>query len=425
MPWLFLFVGVAAALLTLNVHAGPRRASLVHGLGFFPGWLTGELAGHHLAWHAVAVAFFVYAGALRAWPGWVALGLLAASAVGLVLAFRKARGAADVLEASLVETLGHDYRDALSPEVCTQIAEGMSWRQRIAPIPPFVDGRVERTRNVPYVTRPARRQHLDVYRPAGHPTNCPVLLFIHGGAWVVGSKEEQGLPLIQRLAAHGWVCVSANYRLSPRATFPAAIIDVKSALRWVREHIAEYGGDPNFIVISGGSAGGHLASLAALTPGDPAWQPGFEGADTSVAACVPFYGVYDFTDRHGHWRKSKLLAILERAVFKKKRSAAPDEFDRASPMSRVTPDAPPFFVLHGTHDTLVPVEDARYFVRALREHTKAPVAYAELPGAEHAFEIFPSERALHALRAVESFLWCIYERYRAKAPAQPSERSPR
>ncbi len=91
------------------------------------------------------------------------------------------------------------------------------------------------------------------------------------------------------------MCVAINYRLSPRATWPAHIVDCKRAVAWVREHIAEYGGDPGFIAVSGGSAGGHLSSLLALTPNQPEWQPGFEDMDTSVDACLPFYGVYDTT----------------------------------------------------------------------------------------------------------------------------------
>ena len=93
--------------------------------------------------------------------------------------------------------------------------------------------------------------------------------------------------------------MTANYALSPKATFPDHLIDVKRALAWVKEHIAEYGGDPGYVVISGGSAGGHLSSLAALTPNRPEYQPGFEAVDTTVQACVPFYGVYDFTNRDG------------------------------------------------------------------------------------------------------------------------------
>ena len=129
-----------------------------------------------------------------------------------------------------------------------------------------------------------------------------MLFQVHGGAWVTGMKEGQAEPLMGHLAERGWVCVAPNYRLSPRATWPDHIVDVKRALAWVKQNIAEHGGDPDFVVITGGSAGGHLCALTALTPNLAEWQPGFEDVDTSVVAAVPFYGVYDFTN---HYRTSR------------------------------------------------------------------------------------------------------------------------
>ena len=77
----------------------------------------------------------------------------------------------------------------------------------------------------------------------------PVLLQVHGGAWVIGEKEQQAKPLMYHMAQRGWVCVAINYRLSPKAAFPAHIVDVKKAIAWIREHIGEYGGNPDFIVV--------------------------------------------------------------------------------------------------------------------------------------------------------------------------------
>jgi acetyl esterase/lipase len=247
---------------------------------------------------------------------------------------------------------------------------------------------------------------------------------VHGGAWILGDKSQQARPLIHHLASLGWVCVAINYRLSPRSTFPDHIVDVKRALAWVKENIAAYGGDPDFVVVSGGSAGGHLCSLAALTAGDPALQPGFEGADTSVRACVPFYGVYDFTNREGQGR-ADLVGFLERLVIKQPFAEARDAFDRASPLSRVHPGAPPFLVIHGTHDTLVPVGEARTFVDRLRRTSSAPVAYVELPQAQHAFEVFSSVRTAYAIRGVARFLsWVHAEHLRARLPAHEREVAP-
>ena len=230
-----------------------------------------------------------------------------------------------------------------------------------------------------------------------------MLLQVHGGGWIIGNKDEQGQPLMTHLTEQGWVCVAINYSLSPRAKWPAHIVDVKRAIAWVKEHIAEYGGDPDFIAITGGSAGGHLASLAALTANDPAYQPGFEHVDTTVQAAVPFYGVYDFTNRDGNARRDMQM-VLEERVFPTRLDDDRETWDLASTMSRVHADAPPFLVIHGTNDALAPVEQARTFVSLLREVSAAPVVYAELPGAQHAYEIFWSPRTHASVQAVARFL---------------------
>ena len=148
---------------------------------------------------------------------------------------------------------------------------------------------------------------------------------------------------MSHLAELGWICVAINYRHSPRNTWPDHIVDVKRALAWVKAHITDYGGDPNFIAITGGSAGGHLSSLAALTPNDPQFQPGFEDADTRVQAAVTFYGVYDFT-RVEDAMHPMMLPLLERMVVKQphstnlksyRRVAGHPRFRRRSPILRV------------------------------------------------------------------------------------------
>jgi acetyl esterase/lipase len=234
-----------------------------------------------------------------------------------------------------------------------------------------------------------------------------VFLYLHGGGWIFGDKREQGLPLMDYLAGRGWVCVTANYGLSPSVAFPEHLIDCKRALSWVRGHIAEFGGDPDFVAIGGGSAGGHLASLVALTPGDPEYQPGFEDADTAVAACVPFYGVYDFTNREG-LRGVGLGRLLERTVMKQSLADARPAFERASPIDQIHGGEPPFFVVHGANDTLVPVGEARTFVERLRRSATAAVVYAEMPGAQHAFEVFPSIRTAKVVAGVADFLAVVH-----------------
>jgi acetyl esterase/lipase len=258
------------------------------------------------------------------------------------------------------------------------------------------------------------RNHLDIWRRPDLDRNgrAPVLLQVPGGAWMVGNKRGQAHPLMSHLCELGWICVAINYRLSPRSTWPDHIVDVKRAIAWTKENIADYGGDPDWIAITGGSAGGHLSSLAALTPNDPRFQPGFEEADTRVQAAVPFYGVYDFTRSDGALHPM-LVPVVAKRVFKLSRTDIAEPFRVASPITHVCQDAPPFFVLHGTNDSLIPVEQARSFTARLREASRQPVVYAELPCAQHAFDIFGSARAAHAAVAVEQFLAEMYASRRA------------
>lgn len=253
------------------------------------------------------------------------------------------------------------------------------------------------------------RNHLDIWRrpDLDRDGRAPVLLQVPGGAWMLGSKRQQAYPLMSHLAELGWVCVAINYRLSPRSTWPDHLLDVKRALVWVKEHIAEYGGDPDWIAITGGSAGGHLSSLAAVTANQPQFQPGFESADTSVRAAVPFYGVYDFTSTDASMHPM-MVPMLAKYVFKLSRTETSEAFRAASPITYIAPDTPPFFVLHGSNDSLIPVEQARAFAARLDEVSRQPVVYAELPFAQHAFDIFGSARAKHAAVAVEQFLAEIY-----------------
>ena len=255
---------------------------------------------------------------------------------------------------------------------------------------------------------------VDIYRAKDVDlTDAPVLLQVHGGGWTIGDKREQALPLMTHLAAKGWVCVAINYRLAPHNPFPAHIIDVKKAIVWIRENISEYGGDPDYLAITGGSAGGHLAALAALTPGHAEFQPGFEDADTSVSVAVPHYGVYDFAGATG--MESLIMmrdTFLGPRVLAKKYEEEPEAFEAASPILQITPDAPDFFVLHGANDTLISVEQARLFVDKLREVSDSSVVYAELPLAQHAYDIFKSVRAGHVVKAVDRYLHWHWNGYR-------------
>jgi acetyl esterase/lipase len=376
-------------------------------LAFSGGLTVSEMPLHSLAWQAIATAGFIAGGSLRSRAGRAGLALTAASWAGLIGLDRAAARADEVLEAALVEGLGPDHRSRMAATFAPPEDVPITRREVANPLPPL-RRRYATTRDVPYGEF-GRRNHLDIWRRSDLPDDAgaPVLIQVHGGAWVVGSKEQQGAALMGHLAERGWVSVALNYRLSPRSTWPDHIVDVKRALAWVKENIAAFGGDPDFVAITGGSSGGHLAALAALTPNDPMFQPGFEGADTSVVAAVPLYGRYDWVSTHGNGRP-EFIAFLQKFVVKQPYRVHRDMYIDASPIRRLTPDAPPFFVIHGEDDSLIPVAEARQFVAALRDVSKSAVAYAELPHTQHGFDNFGSPRAYRAAEAVGQFLCWVY-----------------
>ena len=349
----------------------------------------------------------MYSGA---WPGWVGLGITVVSWLGLLVIFRNGKKATETFNRALpgvAPSVGGD------PVPVRQV-----WV-------PFLNRRhgIHTTRNIVYRSVAGRRLKLDVVRPRSNGRRRPAILQIHGGAWIVGDKREQGWPLMSHLAANGWVCFNINYRLSPWATFPEHLIDVKYALKWIREHADEHGIDPDFVAVTGGSAGGHLAAMMALTANDPEYQPGFEHVDTTVQAAVPIYGVYDFTNRLGAYPR-RFKRLLERTIMKAFFEEEPEKYERASPVDRVHPDAPPFFVVHGNRDTLAPVEDARFFVEHLREVSSAPVYYAELHGAQHAFDIFCSPRTARMVEAVLRFVNDVHRQVSTEAERREPVRRP-
>ncbi|MDX6276155.1 MAG: hypothetical protein QOJ72_283 [Nocardioidaceae bacterium] len=370
--------------------------------GFVLGWPVSELAPHLLALSAVDTAAEMTVRRRKSDPS--TIGMVAAGAAAGLLAYSiaGARRVGTELDQALRDSIGDGYLEEidLPGPLDLRVPRGsvirpFSFRQRD----------VEVLHDIPY-TEGGRRAHLDIYRPKDRDlSGAPVLIQIHGGGWTIGNKEEQGLILMNRMAQQGWICVSANYRLAPRYRFPTQIIDVKRAIAWVHEHIAEYGGDPSYVVITGGSAGGHLSALAALTPELADFQPGFEDSDTSVSACVPFYGVYDLA---GMTEEKPAIEMRDRflgpRVFGKDPRTELDAFIQASPLAHVTEHTPDFFVIHGRNDTLVSVKQARAFVEALHERSDASVTYAELPGAQHAFDVFSSIRSQHTIAAVQRWL---------------------
>ncbi|MGE0215113.1 alpha/beta hydrolase fold domain-containing protein [Mycolicibacterium sp.] len=261
---------------------------------------------------------------------------------------------------------------------------------------------VHRT-SVRYGPRPS--QLLDVWRRDDLPAHpAPVLLFVPGGAWVHGSRMLQGYAMMSHLAEKGWVCLSIDYRVAPHHRWPAHLTDVKTAIAWARANVDRFGGDRNFVTIAGCSAGGHLAALAGLTANDPELQDELpEGSDTSVDAVVGVYGRYDWEDR-STVERVRFVDFLERVVVKRSIDKHPEVFRKASPIARVHPEAPPFLVVHGTGDSVIPVAQARSFVDRLQQVSRSVVGYLELPGAGHGFDMTDGARTGAVSTAIGLFL---------------------
>jgi acetyl esterase/lipase len=252
---------------------------------------------------------------------------------------------------------------------------------------------------------PLPSQLLDVWRPKRLPVEpAPVLLFVPGGAWVHGSRMLQGYALMSHLAELGYVCLSIDYRVAPHNPWPAHITDVKTAIAWARANVDKFGGDRDFVAIAGTSAGGHLAALAGLTINDAELQCELpEGSDTSVDAVIGIYGRYDWEDR-STVERVRFVDFLERVVVKHRIAKHPEIFRKASPIARVHPEAPPFLVIHGSGDSVIPVAQARAFVDELRSVSRSVVSYAELPGAGHGFDMIDGARTGSMATAVGLFL---------------------
>ncbi len=410
---MFLAISLVFALLVVNAFFPVKREPFTVA-SFTLGWIPGELPLHVSALLAGGTVVFALDGVLRAWPGRVALAAAVLSWLGLVRLAAIAHGAGALVDQALAGATG----GPVDVEGWDPAPAWNRWWRLVIAVPFRLRG-IRRARNIDYWGDGNYRHKLDILtRRSTVPDHAPVFVSIHGGAWMVGDKRHQGIPMMHELVQRGWVCVAINYRLSPRATWPAHIVDCKRAVAWVHEHIAEYGGDPGFVAVSGGSAGGHLSSLLALTPNAPEWQPGFEDLDTRVDACVPFYGVYDTTvapDRSGAFGPG-LADLLEKWVMKTAVADDPGRFEQASPDHRVTADAPPMFVLHGANDTMVPVSVARYFVDQLRHTSNAPVVSVEMPRAQHAFDVLASIRCRHATMGAVRFLEAM--RIRARAPSE-------
>jgi acetyl esterase/lipase len=242
-------------------------------------------------------------------------------------------------------------------------------------------------RDVDYLG-PDRKEKLDLYLPNAEvpPKGFPAVLIIHGGGWSGGDKgAAREINIGTTLAKAGYVGASINYELAPKKdsfaktlgeVWPRNLHDCKTAVRWLRKNASKYKIDPDHIGVIGGSAGGHLTAMVALTSPEDGLDPKQPWGDVScrVQAAIPLYGVHDFA----------MMA---------KGGEDPDILKKGSPVTWATKDDPPFLIFHGTKDTTVPLAQSERLAEALK---KAGIEHelVIVEGAPHTFHLQPKEKDL-------------------------------
>jgi acetyl esterase/lipase len=241
-------------------------------------------------------------------------------------------------------------------------------------------------RDLEYVRGGHERQRLDLYLPEKADRPLPVIVWVHGGAWLAGSKEGGGPAL--SFVRRGYAVASINYRLSQHARFPAQIEDCKAAIRWLRANAKTYKLDPAHIGVWGASAGGHLVALLGTAGGVKEWEAraGNAGQSSRVQAVVDWFGPTDFTKMGGsHDRADSPEAkLIGGAVQDNKERAA-----KANPITYVGKDAAPFLILHGDQDKTVPYSQSELLAEAL-QRAGVEVTLKKIEGTGHGGPAFNS-----------------------------------
>jgi acetyl esterase/lipase len=270
-------------------------------------------------------------------------------------------------------------------------------------------GGIRQQLGVPYAVIPGIRPlELDLYLPADPATAVPVVVFLHGGGWRVGSRHSAGPAFagarpspFERLAERGIAVASVDYRLSGEARWPAQLHDAKAAVRWLRARADELGLDGGRVAAWGESAGGHLAALLGLTGADLDGDVGILGPPTAVSAVVAWYPPTDLpglakdlgADPHAaDSREAQLVGAPLPDV--------PELATQASPATHVRPGAPPFLLLHGRNDHLVPCAQSERFHTLLRD-AGIDVEFETYDGADHMWLGSPDAAARALDRTIE------------------------
>ena len=266
---------------------------------------------------------------------------------------------------------------------------------RVAGLAASAEGEVRITTDLPFLA-PDRAEKLDLYLPAPPAAGklSPAVVWIHGGGWAGGTKNEaRAKNICGILARAGYVAVSVDYRLGAGA-WPTNLYDCKNAVRFLRAHAAQYRLDPERIAVAGGSAGGHLALMVALTAGKDGFEPRgdatpYPGMSSAVRCVINLYGITDLrtrqqTDAKGQPTATRKLMGSSLKYFGAESDTA-DVLTQASPVTHVTRASVPMLSLHGRADTTVDYAQAEQLDRVARERGAAHELIL-LDGVGHTFD---------------------------------------
>jgi len=235
--------------------------------------------------------------------------------------------------------------------------------------------------NIPYGTGGGTPLELDIYTPENLAGPVPGIIFIHGGGWRSGKRQDYKF-YTTRFATHGYVVATVSYRLKEAGYFPNCVEDVKCAVRWMRANATQLNVDPDRIAVIGGSAGGHLSMMAGYSSDVAEFegQGGHLGVSSAVQAVIDIYGPVDFTVEET--RDHPLLTGFMQGTYEE----VPEKFVKASPLTYLDPSDPPTLIIHGTIDTLVPVEQSDLLAEKFQE-LGMMYWYDRIDGWPHAMDI--------------------------------------
>ena len=412
--FLFIFWTLASVFLTLNVFRplakrsnSSFRAILV---SFVLSWLVGDLLPHWILLNAGILLLFSYSEIYSQPLGWGGLLVHFSGWTILMLRLWIMLNLPERLEQQMEAYLGAQWQKIYPSPLAPRSIFEVDWHSWFNPNKVIDDPRIEIIRDQVFHQQAGFQLKLDIYRPHNTKKKHPGILQIHGGAWITGSKRQASF-LMSRMAARGWVCFSVSYRFSPDIVFPEHLIDVKHALRWIRNNAEEHGLDPDFIIATGGSSGGHLAAMTALTQNQAEFQPGFEKTDTSIQGCVPFYGVFNFSEPFDEGTPFPAKAGVLQMLCGGTPETQPDRYQQITPANWISGKTPPFLLIQGETDALIPATETQAFWEVLQAHKVKDSVFLRLPLVEHAFDIFPTLTAQCIVPTIERYLIMLHQNH--------------